>query len=215
MRAWEAGEIYLTDYIHTVAAFNPKDQLRYYPGSPSFLAHTARPQDKIVVNEKHPDEAAALRHVFARDKQVSIHERDGYEVWQALTPPKTPRGVVFIDPPFEQTNEFSQIAKTLIATHKKWSHGVVFIWFPIKDRGTLTRFYDTLAESGIPKILLAEHLVYNTERAGRLNGSGIIVVNAPYQFTQELPLLLNAVQNSIKATDEAGKTVIRWISDEA
>ena len=43
-----------------------------------------------------------LRRRFARDPQVAVHRRDGWEALRALLPPKERRGLVLIDPPYEQ-----------------------------------------------------------------------------------------------------------------
>lgn len=211
-RVFASSEFQLGDYINLVAAFNPKDTLQYYPGSPALLAHTARPQDTVILNELHPEEAQALRGVFARDKQVIIHERDAYEVWQALTPTATPRGLVVVDPPFEKTDEFQKLAQTLEAVHRKWSHGVTMIWYPVKNRSDVLRFGDALKKTGIPKMLQVEHLLYDDAPADRFNGSGLIIVNPPYAFTQELPALLEAIRRAIALPGHHGQVVNEWLA---
>lgn len=215
IKAFASSDTALADYRQLVAAFNPRHELRYYPGSPAFLTHTARPQDIIVMNEKHPDEAHALKSVFAKDKQVQIHTRDGYELWQALTPTKTSRGLVFVDPPYEQKEELQQIADTLAIVHRKWAHGVSFIWYPIKERAALWRWEESLRAAGITKILQAEHMLYDEEGAGRFNGSGIIVINPPYTFSQELPVLLESIRKAVSAAGHKGRTAISWLDDQS
>lgn len=212
-RVWRSAEFRLGEYISLVAQFNPKDTLQFYPGSPALLAHTARPQDTIILNELHPEEADALRSVFARDRQVKIHERDAYEIWQALTPTATARGLIVVDPPFEKTDEFDSLAKTLAAVHRKWAHGVTMIWYPVKNNSDVLRFVDALKASRIPKILRAEHLLYNETLPNRFNGSGIIVVNPPYAFSQELPDLLEAIRRATALEGEDGKVVFDWVAD--
>ena len=38
-----------------------------------------------------------------------MHERDAYELWLAMLPTRSPRGVVVVDPPYEQTDERARI----------------------------------------------------------------------------------------------------------
>ncbi len=104
-----------------------------YPGSPRILAQLLRPQDFLILNEKHPDDAYALRGAM-RGTPAAVHERDAYELWLAMLPTRTPRGVVVVDPPYEQTDERARITATLAAAHRKWAHGVTVIWYPLKDR---------------------------------------------------------------------------------
>lgn len=214
-RVWASQEPLLDDYRQLVAAFNPRGQQRYYPGSPAILAHVARLQDFLILNEYHPDEAAALRGIFAKDKQVQVHERDGYELWNAVIPPATPRGLVFVDPPYESQDEWQWITDTLKAAHPKWSHGVRAIWYPITRRSSLWKWEQALRGSGIPKMLQVEHVLYENERADAFNGSGMFIVNPPYKFVQEVSALLEAIRRAVKAPDHDGTIKIEWLTPES
>lgn len=109
----------LDDYRAVVQAVNSGTKSHVYPGSPRILAQLLRPQDFLIVNEKHPEDVHTLRGVM-RGSSVAVHERDAYELWLAMLPPRTPRGVVLIDPPYEQTDERARITATLAAAHRKW-----------------------------------------------------------------------------------------------
>lgn len=212
-RAAQSGEMLLAPYLRLVAAFNPPETLRYYPGSPALLANLLRPIDTLHVNELHAAEAAALRAVFKNDKQVQIHQRDGYELWLAMTPPKTSRGLVFVDPPFEKTDEFDKLAATLISAHKKWAHGVTVIWYPLKERPAIWRWHEQLVASGIKKIYLLEHVLYSSEHADRFNGSGVLVINPPFAFVQQAPALMQAVQNALQLPSEKPSVKAAWLAE--
>jgi 23S rRNA (adenine2030-N6)-methyltransferase len=124
---------------------------RLYPGSPRILAQLLRPQDFLILNEKHPEDVHALRGVM-RGTSAAVHERDAYEFWLAMVPPRTPRGVVVVDPPYEQTDERARITATLAAAHRKWAHGVTVIWYPLKDRATHGRVEGAAAQARHPEI---------------------------------------------------------------
>ena len=138
-RAFADPNPLLDDYRAAVQAVNAGAEPRFYPGSPRFLAQLLRPQDFLILNEKHPDDAYALRGAM-RDTSAAVHQRDAYELWLAMLPPRTARGVVVVDPPYEQTDERARITATLAAAHRKWAHGVTVIWYPLKDRATHVRW---------------------------------------------------------------------------
>jgi 23S rRNA (adenine2030-N6)-methyltransferase len=210
-KAARADDMLLAPYLNVVAAFNPKDELRYYPGSPAFVAHTLRPEDLLILNELHPEEALELKSVFKGDKQVQIHSRDGYELWAAMTPPKTSRGLYLIDPPFEKPDEFQRMTQTLVETQRKCKHAVVMMWYPIKERPALWRWHEQLVASGVEKMMLIEHTVYTEERSDRFNGSGFIVVNPPFSFQQEFPPLGEAIKNALKIEGQNSNMKTEWL----
>jgi 23S rRNA (adenine2030-N6)-methyltransferase len=202
----------LNDYRTAVQAVNAGGEPRLYPGSPQILAQLLRPQDFLILNEKHPEDAYALRGVM-RGTSAAVHERDAYELWLALLPPRTPRGVVVVDPPYEQTNERARITATLAAGYRKWAHGVTVIWYPLKDRAAHSRWKDQLRKLGIPKFLSVEHWLYDCDQAGIYNGAGLYFVNAPYAFTQALSPLLEALRAALAPEGHRGEIVIEWLGD--
>ena len=72
----------------------------------------------------------------------------------ASPPPPEKRGLVLIDPPFEEPEEFERLAKSFIEAHRKWPVGVYVLWFPIKQPGELDRFQAELVSAGIKKLTL-------------------------------------------------------------
>ena len=183
---------------------------RLYPGSPRILAHLLRPQDFLILNEKHPQDAYALRGVM-RGTSAAVHERDAYELWLALLPTRTPRGVVVVDPPYEQTDERERITATLAAAHRKWAHGVTVIWYPLKDRATHGRWKQQLRKLGIPKFLTVEHWLYDADQPGIYNGAGLFIVNPPYTFTQGLPPLLEALRAALAPDGHRRSPTADWL----
>lgn len=183
---------------------------RLYPGSPRFLAQLLRPQDGLILNEKHPEDVQALRRAM-RDTLAAIHQRDAYELWLAMVPTRTPRGVVVVDPPYEQTDERARITSTLAAAHRKWAHGVTVIWYPLKDRATHIRWKDQLRKLGIPKFLSVEHWLYDAAQPGIYNGAGLFIVNPPYAFMQELPPVLDALRAALAPEGHRGELSAAWL----
>ena len=214
MRAFADTNPLLDDYRAAVRAVNDGedagDGSRLYPGSPRILAQLLRPQDLLILNEKHPEDAVALRGAM-RGTPAAVHERDAYELWLALLPTRTPRGLVVVDPPYEQTDERVRITATLAAAHRKWAHGVTAIWFPLKDRVTHMQWKQQLGRLGIPKFMGIEHWLYDADQPGALNGSGLFIVNPPYAFTQGLPPLLESLRAALAPDGHRGKVTAEWL----
>jgi len=183
-----------------------------YPGSPKFLAQLLREQDALILNEKHPEDVYTLRGVM-RGTSAAVHERDAYEFWLAMLPPRTPRGVVVVDPPYEQTDERARITATLAAAHRKWAHGVSVIWYPLKERPTHAQWKHQLRKIGIPKFLSVEHWLYDTDQPGIYNGAGLFIINPPYAFVQTLPPLLEALRSALAPEGHRGEITTDWLGD--
>ena len=202
----------LDDYRAAVQSVNAAAEPRLYPGSPRILSQLLRPQDILILNEKHPDDAYALRGAM-RGTAAAVHERDAYELWLAMLPPRTGRGVVVVDPPYEQTDERARITASLAAATRKWAHGVTVIWFPLKDRAPHERWKDQLRKLRIPKMLQLEHWLYDNDQPGIYNGAGLFIVNPPYAFTQALPPLLEALRVALAPEGHSGEIAAGWLLD--
>jgi 23S rRNA (adenine2030-N6)-methyltransferase len=212
LRAFANPNPLLNDYRAAVEAVNAGGEPRLYPGSPRILAQLLRPQDVLILNEKHPEDASSLRGVM-RGTPAAVHERDAYELWLAMLPTRTPRGVVVVDPPYEQTDERARITATLAAAMRKWAHGVKVIWYPLKERPAHAVWKDKLRKLGIPKFLNVEHWLYDADQPGIYNGAGLFIVNPPFAFTQGLPPLLEALRAALAPEGHRGAITADWLGD--
>lgn len=210
LRAFADTNPLLDDYRAAVRAENQGPEPRLYPGSPRILAQLLRPQDTLILNEKHPEDAAALRAAM-RGTPAAVHTRDAYELWLALLPTRTPRGLVVVDPPYEATDERARITATLTAAHRKWAHGVTVIWYPLKERPTHALWKDKLRQTGIPKFLNVEHWLHDADQPGIYNGAGLFIVGPPYAFTQSLPPLLEALRETLAPEGHRGTLTAEWL----
>ncbi len=211
VRAFADQDPVLDAYRAAVRAVNTGTEPRLYPGSPHILAQLLRPQDVLILNEKHPEDARALRHAM-RGTAAAVHERDAYELWLAMLPTRTPRGVVVVDPPFEQTDERARITATLAAAQRKWAHGVTMIWYPLKDRATHLQWKQQLRRLDIAKFLTVEHWLYDDDQPGIYNGAGLFIINPPYAFTQQLPPLLDALRAALAPEGHRGAITADWLA---
>lgn len=206
----------LWKWLETVRACNDGDDMRYYPGSPWFAAHLMREGDSAQLCELHPEEAAALRQVFHHDRRVHVHERDGYEAMKGLLPPKEKRGLVLIDPPFEaQEAEFRVIEKALKAAMEKWPTGMYAVWYPIKLRSHVQPFHRWLTRCGAKRVLVAEVLLRPDDSPLRLNGSGMVIVNAPWKLDETLRDSLRLLPRLLGTAGESEYRLSWLVNDEA
>ena len=181
----------LAPYLDAVAAFNGAGGLTSYPGSPALVRAFLRPQDRLLACELEPNAAAALARYLAGDRRSKALAIDGWTALNAYVPPKERRGLVLIDPPFEDAGDFARLGQALEAAHRKWASGIYLLWYPIKERAGPDALARRLRRSGIGKVLRAELSLRRDARrqsARRLAGS--IVVNPPWTLAGELAILL-------------------------
>ena len=208
------GHPALESYLGIVRALNPDGRLRAYPGSPWIEAALMRAGDRAAFCELQPAEADALRRLFRGDVRIGVHARDGYEALGALLPPAEKRGLALIDPPYEETEtDFARVADALIATAARWPQGVLIAWYPIKQGAVAARLHRRLLDAGLRKLLVAELCVHPDDSSAGLNGSGIVTVNPPWQFEDDLRRLLPPL-HAVLAESGAGRTRVATLAGE-
>ncbi|GAA4863376.1 23S rRNA (adenine(2030)-N(6))-methyltransferase RlmJ [Luteimonas vadosa] len=182
----------LARYLAAVDACRAMHGRHAYPGSPWLLAHALRDQDRIACCELQPAEALALERTFSADKRVVVHARDGYAAIPALLPPRhgqarIARGLVLVDPPYEaQLAEFDAAIAALRTGLRRWAQACYMLWYPIKLRRTLQPFQRRAADLPAQSALVVELLVRRDDSPLRMNGSGLLLLNPPWQLQQAL-----------------------------
>ena len=199
-------------YLDVVGDLNRNGTLARYPGSPLVARRLFRPQDRLSALELHPADYRKLRDQFEGDIQARITELDGWLALNAYVPPKEKRGLVLIDPPFEEPGEWNRMVDGLARAHKKWATGLYMLWYPLKEPREVNGFIADLKATGIKKMLLAE-LTVMTPIAGRLYGSGLIVVNPPFTLESELNVILPALAKLLE--QGSGGSRVEWIRGES
>jgi len=200
-------------YVELVRAFDAGDaaSLRWYPGSPRLAAALLRPQDHAALCEIEPGEAQELRREFAGDRRFGVHERDGYEALKGLLPPREKRGLVLVDPPYEeQERELTTVTEALVAAHERWPQGVLAVWYPIKHGAPTQRFLERIRRAGLKRSLAAELCLHPADSRVGLNGSGMLCVNAPWQVDELLAGTLPALHRAL-SPDGHGSASVTWI----
>lgn len=177
----------LADYADIVRSFGEG----HYPGSPLIAANLLRPQDRLVAIEKHPEEREALVSALAGAKGVRAILGDAYRELPRLLPPRERRGLILIDPPYETEDEFARAARSLVEAHKRFATGIFLFWYPAKMRANIAATEGELLNAGISSLLKLELNVDTPQersdgRGSPLSETGLLAVNPPYGFAQEM-----------------------------
>jgi 23S rRNA (adenine2030-N6)-methyltransferase len=181
----DAAEL-VAPYLAALHACNHADELRHYPGSPVLARHLLRPQDRLVACELEPRAAAALSRHLRGSPTAKVMRIDGWIALKAYVPAKERRGLVIVDPPFEQPDDLIRLADGVTAAYRKWPTGIYLMWYPVKERDGPDRFIKRLRRAGMEKCLRVEFAAAPPQPAGGLNACGVVVVNPPWRLAPEI-----------------------------
>nr|WP_210335022.1 23S rRNA (adenine(2030)-N(6))-methyltransferase RlmJ [Mesorhizobium mediterraneum] len=201
----------LAPYLEAVRSLNPEGGVKKYPGSPLIARHLMRKQDRLSAIELHRQDAAKLRALFQGDFQTRVIELDGWLALGAHLPPKEKRGLVLVDPPFEEEGEFARLVDGLRKAHKRWPGGIYALWYPVKDRKAVAAFRKALVQSGVPKLLDIGFEIRPPSAEPSLDGSGMVVVNPPFTLEGELRTLLPAL-HTLLVVEKPAHWTLEWLA---
>ncbi len=185
-----------------------------FPGCCLLARSVMRPADRLICCELHPEDHAALKRRFADDRQVAVHHRDGYAALKALLPPDPRRGLVLIDPPYEEPGEFSRVAAGLETAYARFRGGVLAAWYPIKHRAPVRDFHAVLCESGMRDIVAAEFFLREPTDPTRLNGAGMVVIHPPFEFEPAARAILDSLSERLGTGERGGGVALMRLVDE-
>ena len=203
----------LSPYLEVIGALNEPGRLKVYPGSPAIARAWLRPQDRLIACELEPAAAIALAGNLRGDSRIKTLEIDGWTALSASVPPPERRGLVLVDPPFEEDADFHRLSHHMAAAHRKWATGIYALWYPIKGRGEADELAKRLRRLAIPKVLRAELIVSPVSDPTRFNGCGLILVNPPWTLEDELASLLPALAGLLGRDGKGGFT-LDWLAGE-
>jgi 23S rRNA (adenine2030-N6)-methyltransferase len=189
-------------YLDIVRAFNPQAALVAYPGSPLIARALLRPQDRLTACEVEPKARKQLIGALRRDTQARVVDLDGWTALPAFVPPKERRGLVLIDPPYEQKDEFDRIAEGFAEAFAKWPSGSYLLWYPVKSRratdGLARHVADAVGAGPSPgKCLRLEFSVAPQSAGTALVSAGLLIVNPPWTLAGELKAILPELEKPL------------------
>lgn len=206
----------LRDYCDAVAAQRDAlAQATIYPGSPWLAAHRLRAQDRGVCCEILPSECRALERTLGGFRRMRVECADGYQHLRAVLPPRERRSLILIDPPYEDpAAELVHATQAILASLERLSNAVIALWYPIKDESTLIPWLKRIERQiGAPTLSL-ELWIYRRDSHVALNGSGILLINPPYQFEQAATSWQAELQPLLD-TGHHGGSAVRWLVSDA
>ncbi|MBX9933776.1 MAG: 23S rRNA (adenine(2030)-N(6))-methyltransferase RlmJ [Methylobacterium sp.] len=193
-------EALLDPYRAAVASVRARHGETIYPGSPAIIREFLRPGDQGVFVELHPDDAETLRARYNQDARTKVMHLDGWTALNALIPPPERRGLVLIDPPYEEAGEIDRLGASLAKAVAKWPTGIYLAWYPIKDVAAIDRMVAELHRA-LDRPALRLDLMVSEPDPTRLNGNGLIVVNPPWKLAEEAGLFLPALAERLARRD--------------
>lgn len=209
----DAGKL-IAPYLDLVAGSNfmPSDR---YPGSPMVTRRLLRRQDRLTAIELHEADATRLKALFDGDHQVRVIHLDGWLAPAAQLPPKEKRGLVLIDPPFEQAGEFDRLAEALETGHNRWAGGTYLAWYPIKNLAQVEAFRARLRQGPVRDAVDFTISIADTRPGAEasFDGCGIVAVNAPWTLAGEMKAILQAI-TPVLARNGKGRFSIERLTAE-
>ncbi|MGO9699713.1 MAG: 23S rRNA (adenine(2030)-N(6))-methyltransferase RlmJ [Xanthobacteraceae bacterium] len=211
MRRQGAPATLLAPYLKAVEALNPDGGLRFYPGSPLIAAGLLRSQDRLIACEFEPNAARLLAAALRGNRRAKAVTIDGWIALGAYVPAKERRGLVLIDPPFEETGDFERLSNAFSDAYRKWPTGIYMMWYPIKERSGPDVLARRLQRLGVPDILRCELTLGPPRGDAGLVGSGVIVVNPPHTLQPDLRRFMPAIAWTLSAS---AASRIDWLAQE-
>ncbi len=190
----------LTQFCAMLRAFNVNKTLEYYPGSPKISAHHLRASDQLRLFELHPRDYETLCHQFdqAKMRRVQIKQQDGFKGLKACLPPTTKRGIVVIDPPYEQKEDYQRVVDSIHDSLKRFATGTYLIWYPLLNRPEPDLMIQALGALNVDNWLNATLSVTPPQQNDiGMYGSGVYMINPPWLLPnilkESLPVLANVL----------------------
>lgn len=184
-------------YLSLVSGY-ARDNAGDYPGSPAIIAGQLRPQDRAVFCELHPTDHGMLDSRFSDDKLVRVRRGDGYAALKGLLPPPTRRGLVFIDPSYELSEDYAKAHAAMQEILRRFATGVAALWYPLLEREEAQELPSALDGLGAEKTLRVELRLEDPVPGERgMAGSGLYILNPPWplgdRLKETLPYLARAL----------------------
>jgi 23S rRNA (adenine2030-N6)-methyltransferase len=219
----------LREYAELLTRFRAAADRRYlYPGSPLIAAAELRAQDRAVLIELQGAEAHALEEALATfaaapsgELKMRVERGDGFARLRAFLPPPERRGLTFLDPPYEETQQdFREVTAALVEATRRFPTGVLAAWYPIKDERNIAPWHaecvralhEALALH--PAILASELWLYPRDSRVALNGSGLLIVNPPWLTLERMQVWVPELKACLAASADGGSRV-RMLSESS
>ncbi len=199
-RIWrrpDAAPQALHSYLRLIHELKPSGALHHYPGSPCLAKALLRTQDRARLFEMHPNEYRQLQKLFEGNRHIRVEPADGFQALRALLPPSERRAVVLVDPPYEVKTDYRTVVQAITAAHRKFATGVYLLWYPVVSRRLVSKLERDVTGSGLRNTLLVELSIVPDAPQSGMTGSGMMVINPPWQLAEALQTVLPYLQREL------------------
>ncbi|MDR3479725.1 MAG: 23S rRNA (adenine(2030)-N(6))-methyltransferase RlmJ [Burkholderiaceae bacterium] len=213
----------VAEYLQLIKSLNPSGKMRYYPGSPYCADKVMREADRLRLFELHPSDSKILAENFrkleahaaaqgqrpsARGKRVMIQKADGFQGLKALLPPPSRRGLVLIDPPYEDKSDYRRVKETLADALLRFATGTYAVWYPVLQRMESRQLPEQLKRLKANGWLNVTLSISGPSPDGfGLHSSGMFVLNPPWTLEPMLRDLMPYLVSVLGTDSEAGFTL--------
>lgn len=206
-RLWNRNDLPppLADYVAQVRGMNSGGMLRHYPGSPWLAYELMRQDDRLRLFELHGTDIRLLEKTFIKaGNRVAIRQADGFAEIKSVLPPPPRRGLVLIDPAYEDKRDYLRVVATLKEGLSRFATGTFAVWYPQLQRGDARELPEKLRKLA-PKWLDARLTVQAPAADGfGMHGSGMFIVNPPWTMAEEMRQTLSWLAEALAL--DAGAT---------
>lgn len=209
-----AGNSELLPYLNLIKSTNNTEQIDMYPGSPLILAKLLRTQDRLRLFELHPSDLELLQHntqQLHRNRQIEVKKEDGFTGLKSLLPPPSRRGLILIDPSYENKQDYFSLETCLTDALQRFATGSYLIWYPILQRSEsihLPQRLRAIAEKNGRSWTQAELRITHEPSERRLQASGMFVINPVWTLYTYLEKLMPILQTALGESAGASHRVL-------
>ncbi len=214
----------ISEYLQVIKDMNPAGRLRHYPGSPFLAERLMREQDRLRVFEMHPTDSKLLAENFrkleahaaangqksnARGTRVQLQRADGFAGLKALLPPPSRRGLILMDPSYEDKDDYRKVKVAIEDAQKRFATGTYAIWYPV-----LGRLESQQLPERLKRVAASEWLNVTLTVAGPasqeqgLRSSGVFIINPPWTLEAILKDIMPWLTQAL-AQDDGARFVIQ------
>jgi 23S rRNA (adenine2030-N6)-methyltransferase len=198
-------------YLEIISALNIEGPLRKYPGSPEIASRLLRPNDRLLLNELHPEDFKLVSGRYGPDYRVRVLREDAMVAVKASLPFAEKRGLVLVDPAFEVVDETERVVTLVEQGLKRMETCCFLIWYPVKSVNFAEALCKAIGSTVARPSLKMEMMVRQAFDDGGLAGSGLICINPPWTLHDEMHVLLPALARSLGAGNW-GRGTVTWLT---
>ncbi len=210
-RLWQRDDLppAVADYVAAVRRFNPDGELHVYPGSPMLAMERLRADDRARVFELHPTDFPLLQANLRDYGNQAIAEcKDGFVGLKAVLPPPPRRGLILIDPPYEDKKDYQHVVNALREGLKRFANGTYAVWYPQLQRAEAIQLPQQLKQLPVKSWLHVALSVQAKSPDGfGMHGSGMFILNPPWTLHDQLHAIMPWLTAQL-AQDDAARYVL-------